>query len=110
VPTPAISSRRRSPRELPTLAAFGEPSPVHATRSPEEKKKGERRKGSSEADHEYVGAAAKTWRPLVGLQDAEELWTMTHQHLYFFYQRRRLPLRHVEPFSTAAFTFWPLRP
>jgi hypothetical protein len=48
-------------------------------------KKWGRRKGSSEADHEYVDASVKTLRPPMGLQDAEELWTATHQHLCFLY-------------------------
>jgi hypothetical protein len=36
-----------------------------------------------DADHNYVGAAAKTRRQPVGLQDAEEPWTAMHQHPSF---------------------------
>jgi hypothetical protein len=67
-----IRGRRRSPRGIPTLAALGKSSHVHATRSPEEKKKGERR-GDPEASHKYTDAAVKTLRPPVGFQDVEEL-------------------------------------
>jgi hypothetical protein len=53
---------------IPTLATLGESSPVHATRSPEVKKKGGgKRWGGSEASHKYASAAVKTRRPPVGL-------------------------------------------
>jgi hypothetical protein len=52
-PFPAISSHRRSPRELPTPATLGVSSPVHATRyAPERKKKG----GEEEEDESFKGA------------------------------------------------------
>jgi hypothetical protein len=57
----------------PNPSRLGESSPVRATRSPEEEKKGEKRRGDLEASHKHTDAAMKTRRPPVGLQDAEEL-------------------------------------
>jgi hypothetical protein len=44
----------------PNPSRLGEPSPVHATRSPEKEKKGEKRRGDPEASHKYTDAAVKT--------------------------------------------------
>jgi hypothetical protein len=94
-PAPLLAYKRPSPQpsEPPNPSLLGDLSPVHNACSLEEEEKGRRRE-DPEAVHEYTGAAAKTRRPPVELQDVEKLRTATGRHPL-------LPLLHAAVFFLA---------